>query len=55
LFLDELLDEKGFDGGSRVAATSLDHRRDISFHRIIGAVTLPIRDPARYRNVPYVF
>jgi hypothetical protein len=35
LFLDELLDEKGFDGGSRVAATSLDHRRDISFHRII--------------------
>jgi hypothetical protein len=40
LFLKELLDKKGFDGGSRIPATSLDHGRDISFHRIIGACCL---------------
>jgi hypothetical protein len=37
LFLNELLDEKGSDGGPWIAAASLDHGGDISFHWIIGA------------------
>jgi hypothetical protein len=40
LFLNELLNQKGFDGGSRIAATSLDHGSHISFHRIIVACCL---------------
>jgi hypothetical protein len=34
LFLNVLLDEKGLDGGSWVAATGFDHGRDISLHLV---------------------
>lgn len=40
LILNELLDKKGLDGPSWIAATSLDHGRDISFHLIIVACCL---------------
>ncbi|KLK93070.1 hypothetical protein AA309_10885 [Microvirga vignae] len=42
LFLDILFDKKGFDGGSRIAAASLNHGRDISFHGVIGACCLKL-------------
>ncbi len=34
LFLNELFNKKGFDCGSRIAATSLDHGRDVRFNLI---------------------